>query len=496
MTTTTPSVFQPLLPDDPREVGGYQLHARLGAGGMGRVYLSYTPGGRPVALKVVRPEFAEDAEFRRRFAREVANARRIDGLHTAQVIDSGTDAETPWLVTAYVPGPSLQQVVREHGALPVRTVLLLMAGIAEALQAIHDVGVVHRDLKPANVLVAGDGPRVIDFGIALAADATVLTGTGIRIGSPAFMAPEQAQGGAVTPATDVFALGALAAYVAGGAPPFGEGPESAALYRLVHEDPDLGPVPGELHPLLLRCLAKRPQERPTPAEIIEAARSHPSAGGRLRFADDWLPAPVSTEIGRRSELPEAPTAPLRTALATALASVPEAGATPEAGAKRRRPSWKILVPLAVAVVLGSTAGVVALVDHYGRSGADPAAYTAVYTEAQLTSPDGTYDFDLEAGKVAPADSAGWHLGHGADEFRIPAESDAFIAEDGRLTPAECADGIDRQPVSALGFDALPPGRSFCVRSRKTHDIAVVLVVSAAADDGPAEISVDYYLTNT
>ncbi|WP_371479576.1 protein kinase [Kitasatospora sp. NBC_00315] len=309
-------VFQPLLPEDPREVGGYRLFARLGAGGMGRVYLSYTPGGRPVALKVVRPEFAEDFEFRRRFAQEVTNAQRIHGLYTAQVIDSGLDADAPWLVTAYVPGPSLQQVIREHGALPVRTVLLLMGGIAEALQAIHSVEVVHRDLKPANVLIAGDGPRVIDFGIARAADATALTGTGFRIGSPAFMAPEQAQGRAVTPATDVFALGALAAYVAGGTPPFGEGPETAVLYRVVHEPPVLDGVPADLRQLLLRCLAKSPEDRPRPAEIIEIARDHPAVGGQLRFADDWLPQQINTEITRRADLPKTPPTPLPVAAQT------------------------------------------------------------------------------------------------------------------------------------------------------------------------------------
>ncbi|WP_369183161.1 protein kinase [Streptomyces sp. Y1] len=324
-----PPVFQPLLPDDPREVGGYRLYARLGAGGMGRVYLSYTPGGRPVALKVVRPEFAEDGEFRRRFAQEVSNAQRIHGLYTAQVIDSGgLDSDAPWLVTAYVPGPSLQQVVREHGALPVRTVLLLMGGIAEALQAIHSVEVVHRDLKPANVLVAGDGPRVIDFGIARAADATALTGTGYRIGSPAFMAPEQAQGRAVTPATDVFALGALAAYVAGGSAPFGDGPDTAVLYRVVHEEADLTAVPADLRELIQRCLAKSPEDRPKPAEIIQVARNHPEVGGQLRFGEDWLPRQVNTEITRRSDLPQRQSLQALPTPAPAAPAAPPAPAVP------------------------------------------------------------------------------------------------------------------------------------------------------------------------
>ncbi|MER5873056.1 serine/threonine-protein kinase, partial [Streptomyces sp. NPDC002044] len=288
-----------LSADDPYEIGGYRLHARLGSGGMGVVYLAYTPGGRPIALKAVRAEFAADPEFRERFAQEVASARRIHGLFTAQVVDSGADDRTPWLATAYVPGPSLHEVVRRHGPLPARTVLLLVAGIAEALQGIHRAGVVHRDLKPANVLVAGDGPRVIDFGIARAADAAALTGTGLRIGTAAFMAPEQALGHQATPATDVFALGALAAYVASGAPPFGPGPESSALYRVVHERPDLSGVPRDLHDLIAWCLAKRPGDRPSTAALIEAVHAHPVVGPRPEFTDGWLPRPVRDEVGGR-----------------------------------------------------------------------------------------------------------------------------------------------------------------------------------------------------
>ncbi|MEV7024957.1 serine/threonine-protein kinase, partial [Kitasatospora sp. NPDC093558] len=301
-----PPVFQGLTDDDPREVGGYRLYARLGAGGMGRVYLAYTPGGRPVALKVVRPELAEDPEFRARFAQEVASAQRIHGLFTAQVVDAGVEAITPWLATTYVPGPSLQQVVQRFGPLPERTVLLLVAGIAEALQAIHASGVVHRDLKPGNVLIAPDGPRVIDFGIARAADAGALTGTGLRIGSPAYMAPEQAMGLTATPATDVHALGALAVHVAGGAPPFGDGPDLAALYRTVHEEPELGHVPPGLRELLRHCLAKRPEDRPTTAEVIAAARTHPAVGGHLTFGEDWLPHPVAGQITRHADLPRVP----------------------------------------------------------------------------------------------------------------------------------------------------------------------------------------------
>ncbi|MEU2077941.1 protein kinase [Streptomyces sp. NPDC013489] len=323
MSTQLPGV-QPahtaLSDDDPREIGGYRLHARLGAGGMGVVYLAYTPGGRPIALKAVRAEFAADPEFRERFAQEVASARRIHGLFTAQVVDYGVDARTPWLATAYVPGPTLQQVVQRHGPLPVRTVLLLVAGIAEALQGIHGVGVVHRDLKPANVLIAADGPRVIDFGIARAADATALTGAGLRIGTAAFMAPEQALGLQATAATDVFALGALAVYVSGGAPPFGSGPESAALYRVVHEAPDLAAVPAALRDLVGRCLAKSPEERPSTAELIAAVHAHPAVGPRPEFADGWLPHPVSADIAGHGAGPASPRHAQPTVTATAFSS--------------------------------------------------------------------------------------------------------------------------------------------------------------------------------
>ncbi|MCP3753369.1 serine/threonine-protein kinase [Streptomyces sp. TBY4] len=286
-----------LSADDPHEIGGYRLHARLGSGGMGVVYLAHTPGGRPIALKAVRRELASDPEFRRRFAQEVASAQRIHGLFTAQVIDSGVEDPTPWLATAYVSGPSLHEAVRRHGPLPARTVLLLLAGIAEALQAIHGAGVVHRDLKPANVLLAEDGPRVIDFGIARAADASALTGTGLRIGTAAFMAPEQALGRPATPATDVFALGTLAAYVACGIAPFGNGPESSALYRVVHEHPDLTQVPHELYGLVSWCLAKQPEERPRPAELIASVRAHPLVCGQPEFTEGWLPRPVREELG-------------------------------------------------------------------------------------------------------------------------------------------------------------------------------------------------------
>ncbi|WP_329150106.1 protein kinase [Streptomyces niveus] len=302
--TSTPSanLFKPLEAGDPAVVGGYRLAAVLGTGGMGKVYLTYTPGGRPIALKVIRPEFSEDPEFRRRFQREVQSAQRVQGLYTAPVIDSDTEGSQPWLATAYVPGPSLGHAVAQHGALPLRSVLLLSVGVAEALHVIHGAGIVHRDLKPANVLLASDGPRVIDFGIARAADTTALTGTGVSVGTPSFMAPEQASAGTVSPATDIFALGQIAAYAAIGSPAYGEGSSHAVLYRIVHEDPDLSRVPAELLPLVTRCLTRDPAGRPSLTEIIELC--HEISPVPLRQGEDWLPQAVAGSITERLRLPE------------------------------------------------------------------------------------------------------------------------------------------------------------------------------------------------
>jgi hypothetical protein len=293
--------MEPLRPEDPREVAGYVLRGWLGSGGMGTVYLSHTPGGQPVALKVVRREYAQDREFRRRFAREVEAARRVQGPYTAQVLDSDTDEAMPWLASAYVAGPSLAAAIGEHGPLPVRTVTQLMAGVAEALQSIHAARVIHRDLKPANVMLASDGPRVIDFGIAHAADSTTVTETGVRLGTPAYMAPEQVTGGRATPALDVFALGLLTHFAATSRHPFGEGQGQALLFRIVSQEPELAACPRDLRPLIARCLAKEPGDRPSPAEIIDACRK---LGGRTalqRGTDWWLPRPVAQQVARRED---------------------------------------------------------------------------------------------------------------------------------------------------------------------------------------------------
>jgi Protein kinase domain len=281
---------------DPDELGGYRLRGRLGAGGMGQVYLAFTSAGRPVALKVLRPELGDDPEFRARFRQEITAARRVSGLYTAPVLDADPDGSPPWLVTAYVPGPSLSQAVSGHGPWPEESILLLVAGVAEALQAIHAVGLVHRDLKPSNVLLAADGPRVIDFGIARAIQEPGLTRTGMLVGSPQFISPEQVQGGALTPAADVFALGALAVFAATGRPPFGTGDAAAVLYRVLHQDPGLSGCSGQLLTVIGPCLAKDPTARPSPAQVIEQCRALvPSR--TLVFTQSWLPPAIAADLG-------------------------------------------------------------------------------------------------------------------------------------------------------------------------------------------------------
>lgn len=274
--------------EDPRVVGSFRLHRRLGAGGMGVVYLGSDRRGQRVALKVIRPDLAEDREFRSRFAREVSAARRIRGGCTARLVAADLEADRPWFATQYVPGPSLHDKVNEEGPLPAAQVASIGSALAEGLLAVHEAGVVHRDLKPSNILLSPKGPRIIDFGIAWATGASTLTHVGTAVGSPGFLAPEQVRGAAVTPATDVFALGATLAYACTADSPFGHGSSEVMLYRVVHEEPQLLGVPDALAPLLHACLAKDPEDRPSTLQLslrlkeIAAREAHghgPGPGG-------------------------------------------------------------------------------------------------------------------------------------------------------------------------------------------------------------------------
>ncbi|MFE4367432.1 serine/threonine-protein kinase [Streptomyces sp. NPDC056835] len=308
--------MQPLEAGDPATIGPYRLLGRLGSGGMGRVYVARSQGGRTVAVKVVHPHFAMDEEFRARFRREVDAARRVgtgpDGPRwSAPVLDAGPEAAVPWVATAYVAGPSLTHAVGTYGPLPEHSVRALGAGLAEALAAVHGLGLVHRDVKPSNVLLAPDGPRLIDFGIARATDGTAsLTSTGVSVGSPGYMSPEQILGKAVTGAADVFSLGAVLAYAVTGTSPFPGDSSAALLYKVVHEEPELGSLRGELRELVADCLAKDPSSRPAPADIVRRLVTDGAGGAggadgadRARgveglVAAGWLPVPLVEEVSR------------------------------------------------------------------------------------------------------------------------------------------------------------------------------------------------------
>ncbi|MEU3314628.1 protein kinase [Streptomyces sp. NPDC048387] len=289
--------------EDPRVVGSFRLHRRLGAGGMGVVYLGSDRRGQRVALKVIRPDLAEDQEFRSRFAREVSAARRIRGGCTARLVAADLEAERPWFATQYVPGPSLHDKVAEEGPLTAAQIAAVGAALSEGLVAVHEAGVVHRDLKPSNILLSPKGPRIIDFGIAWATGASTLTHVGTAVGSPGFLAPEQVRGAAVTPATDVFSLGATLAYAAMGDSPFGHGSSEVMLYRVVHEEPHLAGVPDALAPLVRACLAKDPEERPSTLQL--SMRLKEIAAREAQGLGDGRPpaqrARVERQAGREPE---------------------------------------------------------------------------------------------------------------------------------------------------------------------------------------------------
>ncbi|WP_327184519.1 serine/threonine-protein kinase [Streptomyces sp. NBC_01334] len=293
--------MQPLGADEPTTVGPYRLLGRLGAGGMGRVYLGRSAGGRTVAVKIVHPHLALDEEFRARFRREVDSARRVGGAWTAPVLDADPEATVPWVATGYAAGPSLAAAVTSGGGpLPEHSVRVLGAGLAEALGAVHELGLVHRDVKPSNVLLTVDGPLLIDFGIARATDGTAsLTSTGVSVGSPGYMAPEQILGKVASGAADVFSLGAVLAYAATGQPPFPGDSSAALLYKVVHEQPELGEpdsgLRGELRAVVEACLSKDPTARPAPAEV--ARRLAPEGAARL-VAGGWLPGALVEQLGR------------------------------------------------------------------------------------------------------------------------------------------------------------------------------------------------------
>ena len=278
-----------LSPGDPQAIGPYRLYGELGCGGMGRVFLGLSADKQPVAVKVIRAELAADREFRTRFRQEVAAARKVNGRFTAQVVDADLDGPVPWLATAYVAGPALAEAVNSHGPLPVDKVLWLAAGLAESLIAIHAADVVHRDLKPSNVLLAEDGPRVIDFGISQAAWEIPIPGA--DFGSPGFMSPEHALGQVVGPPSDIFSLGAVVTFAATGQRPFGSGSSAALIYRLVNSPAVLDTVPAELRGLVGSCLAKHPDDRPTASSLLTQV-------GAIQPSPGWLAESIIASLAQ------------------------------------------------------------------------------------------------------------------------------------------------------------------------------------------------------
>ncbi|MQS04882.1 protein kinase domain-containing protein, partial [Streptomyces alkaliterrae] len=289
----------------PATIGPYRVIRLLGAGGMGRVYLAVTRAGRPVAVKVVRENYARDPHFRDRFRAETEAALRVSGAFTAPVLAADPDAAQPWLATAYLPAPSLSQAVTEHGPMPEHTVRALAVGLVEALAAVHAAGLVHRDLKPSNVLLTDDGPRLIDFGIARDVGGEGLTGTGQLVGTAGYLPPEQVSGRTCTAAGDVFSLGATLVYAATGHGAFGDGSPHVVLYRTVYEEPDLTGAPRELHDVLLACLEKEPWQRPKVPRLA-ALFGAPAPG------ESWLPGPVQREVRRREKAVQETLAEVRT----------------------------------------------------------------------------------------------------------------------------------------------------------------------------------------
>lgn len=292
--------MDPLAAGDPVQVGGYRLRFRLGAGGMGRVFLGFSPAGRAVAVKVVHPELARDPEFMQRFRREVRAAESVSGAYTAPVVAAGPDDDPPWLATAFVAGPTLADLIEQAGPLPEAAAWRLAGGLIEALQAVHARGLVHRDLKPTNVLLAADGPRVIDFGISRALVGATMTASRVIMGTPGFMSPGQVQGLTVGFASDVFALGCVIGFAVTGAAPFGSGDIVTMSYRIVHTQPDLSGIPVSLRNLVASCLAKAPADRPPLPRLLEAAISESAVQLATSSATFW-PEPIAGLISSRRE---------------------------------------------------------------------------------------------------------------------------------------------------------------------------------------------------
>ena len=435
--------MDPLAADDPQQVGGYRLTARLGAGGMGQVFLGFSPGGRAVAVKVVHRQFARDPGFVRRFGREVEAASAVSGAYTAPVVAAGPRDDPPWLATVFVPGPSLAEVIVKAGPLPEPAVWRLAGGLIEALQAVHACGLVHRDLKPANVLLAADGPRLIDFGISRALEGGATAATSLIVGTPAYMSPEQVEGHSVQPASDVFALGSLIAFAATGAAPFGGGHSGPIVvaYRVVNAEPDLSRVPVPLRSLVAPCLAKKPADRPQLAQLMETVRDG-SAPYQEGWQGSYWPEPIAGMVSSRQDSFHPPSR------GKALL------ATVQLWAQRRlhlrwpaQARWRVLtLAVMAAILLGAGAiGIALSRSSPTRPAVDPAA---------APTPAG-----IQAVTVAHAAAARW----------IAAQVSTYAI-------VSC----DPQMCAVLHAHGIPEGRLQTLGGSSTAPLGTDLIVSTAA----------------
>jgi WD40 repeat protein len=428
---------------DPSQVGPYRLLGRLGEGGMGQVFLGESPGGRKVAIKVVRARYANDPEFRRRFTREVAAARQVGGFHTAAVVDADPGAESPWMATAYIPGQSLADAVAQRGPLDRAAVGALGAALAEGLVAIHACGITHRDLKPSNVILADDGPRIIDFGIAKGADATAITASNALIGTLRYMSPEQLDGREVTPQSDVFSLGSILAYAATGHDPFGAATIPAVINRILNDPPQLDPLTGDLRAIISACLAKDPGRRPRPAELL----------ARLRLPEPPRASPAGPESLTVRALPAGTTAGVTLAGQDQRArpGTTQAGeSSPMAGPSRRR-RHRARTALAATGTIAAAGlaylGAVQLGAHSANSApppqtrpASPASATGALTRV-LTDPASanlwSVAFAPGGSTLATADGNGHAYLWNIATARVTASVSAVPA----ITPAGAANGV-------------------------------------------------------
>ncbi|WP_447040604.1 serine/threonine-protein kinase [Streptomyces sp. DSM 118878] len=459
--------MEPLGTGDPESMGVYALSGRLGSGGMGEVFLGRAPDGSLAAIKAARPELSHDVAFRRRFAREVDAARKVDGRFTAAVLDADPHAPRPWLATEYIPGVSVSEAVATGGPLPEASLRALMAGTAAALAAIHEAELTHRDLKPSNILLAEDGPRVIDFGIARSVAHSQITRTGQVPGTPGYMAPEQLRGSEIGPHTDVYALGATLVFAATGEGPFGHGDVFAMIYRTMEQEPRLDGVPGSLRTAVARCLAKAPAERPTVASLL-AEFSVPATLPEGR-PGRWLPDELTTLVRGRAGAaggavsePEAVSEPGARSPATSAGALPPGVAPPPGVGPPPAVTPAAVAPPAVAPPAVAPPAVASAAAGVPRRGLSRRALLAVSAAGVATAAVGGTFAVLrgrddggggEGGGGSGGGKGGAEAGTAADPFQVAKSGGlSLLLFDGPYGKDMLADAVRRLGEAYPGID--------------------------------------------